>query len=38
MPNHISLEYLPPIKPNAANSYEELAALVQSEINAKLNQ
>ena len=38
MPNHISVEYLPLIKPNAANSYEELAALVQSEINAKLNQ
>ena len=36
MPNHISVEYLPIIKPNAANSYEELAALVQSEINAKL--
>ena len=35
-PHHISIEYLPIIKPNAANSYEELAALVQSEINAKL--
>ena len=35
-PHHISVEYLPLIKPNAANSYEELAALVQSEINAKL--
>jgi long-chain acyl-CoA synthetase len=35
-PHHISVEYLPLIKPNAANSYEELAALVQSTINAKL--